>query len=137
MNHHPTEEEYSQWPLQIQGPFRYFLATNYPFISTDFLASPYVDLHSGYMDVIWSSKMNRSQALQTVLDPSSGKYIDSDFIQHQKAIAFVLQPGAFWLSDKGKRWKKGILNVSGEQVDYEPISVQVLPGFIKVFYPLL
>ena len=131
---HPLPEEYQSWPIVVDSEFKFFLATNYPYISSDFLASPRVSLNSGCMDVIWSCDMNRKQALETVLNPSTGAYLHASFIHSQKAIAFVLEPGEFWLTDCSRtRFKSGILNVSGEVVPYEPLSVQVLPRLMKIF----
>jgi hypothetical protein len=109
---HPSAEEYQKWPICVDSEFKFFLATNYPWLSEDFLASPNVTLNNGAMDVIWSDKMTKADILKVLLNPSDGKYVQAPFMKHEMASAFVLEPGDFWIQ-KHQIQKLGILNVSG------------------------
>lgn len=131
---HPSSSaEYESWPVSFKGEFRYFMATNYRYIATDFMASPETGLNSGFMSVLWSPEMSRQQILDTLMDSSSGAYASHPQMFSQKTSAFVLEPGPFWLKRDGPVSTPGILNVSGEQVPYCPISVVLHPGLLSCF----
>ncbi|KAJ3033346.1 hypothetical protein HDV00_006480 [Rhizophlyctis rosea] len=134
----PNSPPYTSWPSRLNCPFTFFVATNLPWISADFLTSPQTRLNDGALNLIWSETMSRWQGLQSVLDQGSGAYLKFDFVRSEMVKAFVLEPEG-WTYDSGKGpgegEKKGILDVSGEEVAYGPVRVEVHPGALRVVTP--
>ncbi|KAJ3056834.1 hypothetical protein HK097_003717 [Rhizophlyctis rosea] len=135
----PTSPPYTSWPSRINCPFTFFVATNLPWISADFLTSPSTRLHDGSIHLIWSETMSRWQALQSVLDQGSGAYLNFDFVKSERVKAFVLEPEGYTYGGKERKLeigeKKGILDVSGEEVPYETVRVEVHPGVLSIIAP--
>ena len=77
--------------------------------------------------------------MQSVLDQGSGAYLNFDFVRSEKVKAFVLEPHGYTYDGKERKVengeKKGILDVSGEEVPYEPVRVEIHPGVISIIAP--
>ncbi|TPX71172.1 hypothetical protein SpCBS45565_g01358 [Spizellomyces sp. 'palustris'] len=132
----PSQHEH--WPQIISTTFTYFVATNLPWISSDFLAAPSSRLADGALEVIYSETMSPVQALQSVADPESGNYLQFPFIKTSRVRALVLEPhGWSWNKDgvtdrKEDKW----LDVSGEKISASPVRVEVHPGVMNVLAPV-
>ncbi|KAJ1960466.1 Sphingosine kinase 1 [Dispira parvispora] len=82
----------------INGPFVNITATNVPWISQDFMASPFARLNDGAFDVVWCQDIPRGKVLQYLVDPiASAKQLNAGHYQHCKVRAIILEP----LGDKG------------------------------------
>ncbi|KAI8926554.1 ATP-NAD kinase-like domain-containing protein [Entophlyctis helioformis] len=203
-------DSYKNWPLQFDTYFQFFLATNAPWVSTDFLAAPHGHLDDGKISVIWSEKMTSWDTLQIVLDSEHGAHMALPFIRHAQVSAFVLEPES-WVYNvpsagssststpatastsvpstpaqhmspsssssevavdadepasapslhaqtsqsplvlkrtfsrrdsvgstapaKRSTKRAGIMDVSGEEVEYAPITVEVFPSMLNVIIP--
>ncbi|RKO90038.1 ATP-NAD kinase-like domain-containing protein, partial [Blyttiomyces helicus] len=122
--HTGPDSDYTDWRV-IDSTFTFFVATNLPYISSEFLTAPQSRLNDGGMDVVWSETMNTMDGFRTVLDQGSGKYRQFPFLRSERCKAFVLEP---------EGWR-GILDVSGEEVPYAPIKVEVHPALVSVIAP--
>jgi diacylglycerol kinase family enzyme len=136
----PGSVSYKKWPVKADSIFQYFLASNFPWVSSDFLAAPLTKFDDGLMHVVYSEKMNRSNTLACVLDSERGMHLTFDFIEHLPVKAFVLEPLGY-VPDDGNLEKieenldELLLDVSGERVPYAPIQVEVLPKVMNLICP--
>ncbi|KAJ3148805.1 hypothetical protein HDU86_007360 [Geranomyces michiganensis] len=125
------------WPRKIDTTFNYFVATNLAWVSDQFMAAPASRLADGLLHVVWSEGMTVVQALSSLLDQGSGKYLESPVMKCERVKAFVIDPQG-WSWDKGglKDVKAGrYMDVSGEQVPYLPTRVEVHPAIMNVLAP--
>lgn len=125
----PGKDHYKNWPIRIESQFQYFVASNMPWISADFLSSPDSLLDDGLIDVQYGMKMSRGSVLPVVLDQSTGNHVDLPFIERHKVKAFVLEPLGY---DEKTRLTDLILDVSGERIEYRPIQVEILEKAINL-----
>jgi sphingosine kinase len=136
----PNSENYRKWPVKTDSVFQYFLASNFPWISIDYLSAPITTFDDGLIHLVYSEKMNRSNALACLLDSERGVQLTFDFIEHLPIKAFVLEPLGM-VTDDGKseniedNLTNLYLDVSGERVPYAPIQVEVMPSMINLICP--
>ncbi|KAJ3281408.1 hypothetical protein HK104_011483 [Borealophlyctis nickersoniae] len=135
----PDSPPYTSWPALVDSPFSFFIATNLPWISADFLTSPSTRLNDGSLHLIWAERISRWQCLQPVLDQGTGAYLKFPYIRSERVRAFVLDPKGWTYGEKPRAakpgQKQGILDVSGEEIPYGPIKVEVHPGVVNVIAP--
>jgi hypothetical protein len=136
----PGSTNYKKWPMKTDSVFQYFLASNFPWISSDFLSAPLTTFDDGKIQMVYSEKMNRSNVLACVLDSERGIHLTYDFVEHFFVKAFVLEPLGV-LPDDGslERVEENLgnlnLDISGERVLYAPVQVEVLPRLMNLICP--
>ena len=156
----PTDSKdyFTAWPLQVDGYMQMFIASNLPWISSEFLALPKTQMDDGKLGIVWSEKMARSEVLAVLLDQEHGIHMTFNSMHHAQVNAFVLEPEG-WVyripkegslrvggSDEelpvtsairnGGTSKGGILDLSGERIAYAPVHVEVHPKAIHVIVPI-
>lgn len=82
--------DYQTWPIRVEGNFKMFLASNFPWISKDFKVSTNESLNSGSMHVIWSHSLSTFQGLSVLLNPSKGEWINRPEFSNVFAKSLVL-----------------------------------------------
>ncbi len=131
-------DAYQKWN-HVQGTFDYFVASNLPLVDQNFLVSPEPSPQSASLQLIYSQRMTKLQVLKTLLDSSSGNYLKEKGVVQKSISAFVLFPhgyvySGFCDSCSGKE-RNGFLDVSGEEIDYSEIRVEILPRLLSVIVP--
>ncbi|KAJ1660906.1 Sphingosine kinase 1 [Dispira simplex] len=77
----------------VNGPFINITATNVPWISHDYMASPFARLNDGAFDVVWCQDIPRGKVLQYLVDSvASVKQLNAGYYQHCKVRAIILEP---------------------------------------------
>ncbi|KAJ3363542.1 hypothetical protein HDU91_002942 [Kappamyces sp. JEL0680] len=143
---HPFAENFTNWPVQIESSFQYFVATNMPWLATDYQVCPHTKLNNGIMDVLFLEKTNRSTVLASFLDAERGISMTLPNMKHHRVKALVLEPGSFQVNANGNNKSSQvdlleesldhlILDVSGERVPYGRIQVEVLPSLVHIIAP--
>ncbi|KAI9202839.1 ATP-NAD kinase-like domain-containing protein [Polychytrium aggregatum] len=129
-----TIEATTVWTEYIDEDITNVSAVNYPFIACDFMAGPRAKLSDGLLDVNICHSRNKSAYLSALLEGESGKYLHQKEFISRKCSAIVLEPGERrrWKSNDGRR---GIVDVSGEEVDLAPILIQVHQGLARLCVP--
>ncbi|KAJ3255055.1 hypothetical protein HK103_006675 [Boothiomyces macroporosus] len=124
-----NNDSYTTWPIQIE-------TLNVPWIATDFIACPSTRIDNGFMDVVYTTEMNRSGALSCVIDTERGMHMTVDKVKHEKVVAFVLDPHGHQDSDSANLIEKdNILDLSGERIPYELVQVECLPQILNIIVP--
>ncbi|KAI8591355.1 ATP-NAD kinase-like domain-containing protein [Geranomyces variabilis] len=125
------------WPRKLDTTFNYFVATNLPWVSDQFMAAPASRLADGTLHVVWSEGMTLVQALASLIDQGSGNYLTSPVMNVERVKAFVIDPHGWSWDKKGlKDVHAGkYMDVSGEQVSYLPTRVEVHPAIMNVLAP--
>ncbi|KAJ3322561.1 hypothetical protein HDV06_002938 [Boothiomyces sp. JEL0866] len=109
---------------------------NVPWIATDFIACPSTRIDNGYLDVVYTTDMNRSGALSCVIDTERGMHMTFDKVKHEKVVAFVLDPYGHQDSASANLIEKdSILDLSGERIPYELVQVECLPQILEIIVP--
>ncbi|KAI8817576.1 ATP-NAD kinase-like domain-containing protein [Fimicolochytrium jonesii] len=127
------------WPTIIDSSFNYFVATNLPWISDDFIVTPHARIADGDIHVVWSEKMSFRDALRPLLDQGTGAYIAQPSVKAERVKALVLEPQG-WTWDKerkaGSKMHEGeFMDVSGERVPYVTTKMEIHPGVLNVLCP--
>lgn len=107
----------------IEDDFIFIWGMNTAWAAHDMNVTPYAQLDDGAMDILIMRKgTSRLEILQALLLCGKGQHLDLPHLEYYKVTAFRLEP----LTDKG------ILVVDGEQVDYSPIEMKVIPNLACV-----
>ncbi|TPX35700.1 hypothetical protein SmJEL517_g01860 [Synchytrium microbalum] len=134
------------WPV-VDSHFTFFVAMNLPFASPDWLTSEFARFGDGAMDIIWAENLVRSQVLPLLNDQAAGLHLKLPGIQFQKTRAWVLEPEGWGKgmpdpnkvksgSKKDKNaLQKGYMDISGEEIEYGPIRVEIHSDIVKVIVP--
>ncbi|KAL2917053.1 hypothetical protein HK105_203485 [Polyrhizophydium stewartii] len=164
----PSACNYTSWPLQVDSYVQFFVATNLPWISSEFIAAPMARMDDGAISVLWAEELSRMQTLGVVLDQESGAHMTFEAIRHARVVAYVLEPDTYVYNRKAagpprletktsdpsvaepaqipagsgravtppaNRKRAGIMDVSGEEVMYGPMVVEVHPRMINIVVP--
>ncbi|TPX52766.1 hypothetical protein SeMB42_g01188 [Synchytrium endobioticum] len=129
---------HSAFPIHIDTSIVYFNVMNLQWASRDFLAEANARMSDGVLWVNYSApSITRAEILQQILHQEIALDADSPNALRSPVKAFVLEP----LEAYGKGAKrmpglvKGIVDVSGEEVDFGPIRCEILPSLVTVFVP--
>lgn len=119
---HPQCQHFSAnatgWQI-IEDDFIFLWAMNTPWAAHDMNVTPYASLNDGAIDVLIMRRgTSRLELLQALLLCGKGKHLNLPHVEYYKVKALKLEPLT----------KEGILVVDGEQVDYSPIEMKVLPN---------
>ncbi|KAJ1828111.1 hypothetical protein LPJ56_001292 [Coemansia sp. RSA 2599] len=76
----------------IEGPFVQIIATNVPWLATDFLACQKTRISDGTMDLVFSRNVSKWQLIPYMSSSTKDDYMNKDGIEHVKARAFILEP---------------------------------------------
>ncbi len=101
--------------------------TNLSWIASDLSGSPDAKLNDGYLYLSWTSNISRWNAIKLLYN---GRMYDSPAEYRKEIVAFHLKPGI--CKETGA---KGILDLSGELMPYEAVSIEVHPSLLRVFAP--
>ncbi|KAI9014857.1 ATP-NAD kinase-like domain-containing protein [Gaertneriomyces semiglobifer] len=125
------------WQRIPSSLFTMFIATNLPWISSDFLTAPKSRLNDGCIYMIWTHSMSTVQGLKAVVDQSRAAYLTFPYVNIKKVKGYVLEPRGWKLrgSNRAPSHLTGIMDVSGESVPYLPVRVEVHPGMMNVLAP--
>ncbi|KAH6565312.1 hypothetical protein BASA50_008960 [Batrachochytrium salamandrivorans] len=141
---------YRDWPLQVDAYFQLFIASNFPWVSSEFLIAPLSKIDDGEMTVVWSENMGSMRVLKTLLNQESGESLTYDAVKHTKALAFAIEPDAYTYQipsssvpepsssnakNPSQKSRLGIMDVSGEKVSYSPIVVEVHTKMLNLVVP--
>lgn len=131
-------KSYKKWPIKIEDDFSLFIATNLPFISSEFFTSPYIQFSDGKMDIIYTNHINRLDMINSLSDQESGKFVYAPGIKLEQVKAFVLEPGPRTNNPKTK--PEEIINeynisISGERYCYDTVRVEVHPRILNLLCP--
>ena len=100
------------WPIIVsKQDFTVFIATNMPYISSEFLIDKHCKYDDGSMYLKWGCGLNRAQAVKLLLEQDKG--LEFPFIHSLKAKAFVLDPGTASSCLGACIPNEKIMNVSG------------------------
>ena len=111
----------------LDQDFTLFNLTNLPWITPDFLASPYAGLDTGSLELIYAgNKLSKAQLLKCFLDMSKGQYLKLDRVFTRRRVrACVLVPES----------SRGHLSLSGESVPVESVGIEAHPAAMRVCAP--
>ncbi|KAL5032291.1 hypothetical protein RTP6_000423 [Batrachochytrium dendrobatidis] len=153
-------QAYKNWPIHINPYLQLFVATKHPYISSDFLVAPSIKSDDGQMQIVWSEDMGAQKTLLAILDQETGKFLTFDSTRQAKAVAFVIEPEPYvykipkntqdfagdgsqssaakslGVSRIASTRNPGIMDVSGEEVSYESITVEVHPKMLNCIVPV-
>ncbi|KAJ1644030.1 hypothetical protein LPJ64_004256 [Coemansia asiatica] len=76
----------------IEGPFVQVIATNVPWLATDFLACQKTRISDGTMDLVFSRNVSKWQLIPYMSSSAKDDYMNKDGIENVKARAFILEP---------------------------------------------
>ncbi|KAJ2602828.1 hypothetical protein H4R99_000135 [Coemansia sp. RSA 1722] len=76
----------------IEGPFVQVIATNVPWLATDFLACQKARISDGTMDLVFSRNVSKWQMIPYMSSSAKDDYMNKDGIENIKARAFILEP---------------------------------------------
>lgn len=96
------------------------------------MASPFVGLNSGTMDLIYADgSLTKTRLLQCFVDMTKAAYLKLDVFNRVSVKAVVLLPGGV----VGNTANKGHLSLSGENMPVEAVGIEVHPGVMRVCVP--
>lgn len=128
-------QDYTKWPGAIvKKAITTFNCTNLSWIASDFLATPFVKLGSGFMDLVYSSSdLTKTSTLGSFLDTSRGQYLKTSAIHRVLVKGLVLIPDG--LIGKNGLTDDGHFSLSGESIDVAPIRLEIHPGVLNICVP--
>ncbi|KAJ2373328.1 hypothetical protein IW150_003678, partial [Coemansia sp. RSA 2607] len=87
-----TEESLPPRWKTIEGPFVQVIATNVPWLSTDFLACQKARMSDGTIDLVFSRNVSKWQILPYMANSTKGNYMNNNGVENIKVKAFILEP---------------------------------------------
>ena len=111
-----------EWQI-IEDDFILFWAMNTAWAAHDLKVAPYANLCDGAMDILLIRKgATRRQVLLAFLRCAKGEHISLPYVEYYKVRRFHLEPLT----------QRGILVLDGEQLDYSPVQLEVIPGLARM-----
>ncbi|MBE9041893.1 sphingosine kinase [Oscillatoriales cyanobacterium LEGE 11467] len=118
-----SESPNSEWQT-IEDEFVLVWAMNLPWAAGDMKVAPGASAWDGAMEVfVVRQGVSKWRLLQALLQIADGSHTRVPGMEFYKVCKLQLEPFT----------RQGILAVDGEKVDYSPVKMEVLNGWIRVF----
>ncbi|KAJ1551663.1 hypothetical protein HK096_005382 [Nowakowskiella sp. JEL0078] len=147
-----NEPDLSSWPITfIDESIKHFCVSNVPWLSQEYLSAPLGRLNNGYLHVcVAGESLDRKNTLDLLVNQSTGSFLEWDSVISFRAKAICLfpeprNPSVVKKHENGSEFNpvalkeqrsQGILNISGEEVWYAPIKVEIHPGVLNIISPI-
>ncbi|KAJ2313412.1 hypothetical protein H4S02_001753 [Coemansia sp. RSA 2611] len=122
----------SRWRT-IEGPFVQIIATNVPWLSSDFLACQRARISDGAIDIVYSGDVSKWGIFSYMAASAKNNYMNTESIRHLRARAFILEPTGLRTTSRSESSFKAIqppLAVGAAQppANTRPVSMPMFKG---------
>ncbi|KAJ1897149.1 hypothetical protein LPJ66_003557 [Kickxella alabastrina] len=95
----------------IEGPFVQVIATNVPWLSTDFLACQNARISDSTIDLVYSRNVSKWQIMPYMASSTKDNYMNKDGVENIKARAFILEPTGLRTTSRSESSHREIQNL--------------------------